>query len=105
MRGDPLGGQTESMHGLKGHDPMGHVANHVRRGKAVNLPAGNAIDELQASRAVAQVGSEVVDKGVGIQEKPAATGNADKGHGDSRMPNSSSSATRRSVSASPVQRS
>ncbi len=105
MRRNPLGGQTEDVHGLQGHDPMGDVADNVRRGKAVNLLAGNPVDELQASRAVAKVGGEVVNQGVGIEEQPAALGNAGEGHGDSRMPNSSSSATRRKVSASPVQRS
>src|SRR5438034_1302839 len=105
MRDHALGWQTEGIHGLEGHDPMGHVADHVRRGEAVKLLARNSVHELQASCAKAKVGGEVVHQGIGIEEKAAAVGNAREGHGDSRMPNSSSSATRRKVSASPVQRS
>jgi hypothetical protein len=49
---------------------MGGVANHVRRGEAVDLLACHPVEELQASRAIVKVGREVVHQRIGIQEQP-----------------------------------
>ena len=101
-QGDPLGQSTQLSHGLDRHHPVGKIREHVRRSKALDLSPSDAFHELLASRALMGVCRSVVNKRIGVEKDLTAVGDACKGHGDSRMPNSSSSAICRSISTSPA---
>src|SRR5262249_49177484 len=89
--------------GLECHEAVGHIPEDVSRRKALELLKLNPLDELGTRRPVLDIVGEVVDQGVGIEKDRGARWDAGKGHGDSRMLNSSSSAMRRRISGSPVQ--
>src|SRR5262249_36103139 len=100
--GQARGRPPETDHGLDCHQPMGHVCQDVSRSKALDVLILDPLQEPGTRRAVMRVRGEVVDRRVGVQGDGRARGNLVKGHGASRMPNSSPSAICRRISGSPV---
>src|SRR5437867_726177 len=83
---------------------MGYFTQNVGGGKCGKLlKLANPFHHDLAIRAENWVRSKVVNQDIGIQEYGRIGRNLDEVHGLSRIPNSGSSATRRTVSASPVQ--
>src|SRR5260370_31301148 len=84
---------------------MNYVGQHVGRNEPAEFLKLDPLEQARASRSPLRVGGEMVNERVGIDENVGRRNQVVKAHGDSMMPNSSSSASRRSVSQSLRQRS
>src|SRR5262245_1461908 len=93
---------AQQIHCLSRHEAMNGVRRYVGRDETLEFLKLNPFEQTRASRSPLRVGREVVDKRVGVKKNVGGGDQIIKAHGDSMMPNSSSSAIWRSVSQSPV---
>jgi hypothetical protein len=78
--GNALSGPTEAVTRLNGHEPVGHLADDVRRRETLEILMFHAIEEYLASRSVGRVSEDRVDQGVGVQKDAGSAGDVCKRH-------------------------
>src|SRR5438128_459879 len=83
---------------------MGDVGQYMGRGKSPELVKLNPLQQTSARQSPFWIGGEMVNERVRIEKNIGRRDQVVESHGDSMMPNSSSSASRWSVSQSPLQR-
>ncbi len=99
---DPLERPAESDGRFHGHETMANIGKDVRRRESDELLPAHAIQKLLATGAKDGMRKEMVNEDIRIDEQGRSTWDLIDSHGDSRIPNSSSSASRSALSASPV---
>jgi hypothetical protein len=90
-------------YGFNGHQPVGHVGQHMGGGAASEFLAGDAFHQQATSGPNRWFGCEMIDEDIGVNEQVNTLRDVILGHGDSKTSNSGSRAILRTVSASPVQ--